>query len=251
MTSVTETGAADARVVLFVSDIHLSALRPEMVAAFRRFLERDAADAQALYILGDLFDLWVGDDDPETVNTGAMDAIAALGRRGVPVHLMHGNRDFLFGPDGARRANVTLIDDPTRIELFGVPTLLMHGDLLCTDDRRYLELRARYRRPWIMSAFRTLPRAVRAGIGRRLRQKSEQAKQLAPREIMDANPEAVADVLRANGYPRLIHGHTHRPARHEHLVDGRVCERWVLADWYTRGSYLRVTPGGIESVALD
>ena len=92
---------------------------------------------------------------------------------------------------------------------------------------------------------------MRAGIGRRLRQKSEQAKQLAPREIMDANPEAVADVLRANGYPRLIHGHTHRPARHEHLVDGRVCERWVLADWYTRGSYLRVTPGGIESVALD
>jgi UDP-2,3-diacylglucosamine hydrolase len=251
MTSATATPAIDARPVLLVSDIHLSASRPEMVAAFHRFLERDAAEAQALYILGDLFDLWVGDDDPDPVNTGAMDAIGALGRRGVQVHLMHGNRDFLFGRDGARRAHVSLIDDPTRVELFGVPTLLMHGDLLCTDDRRYIELRARYRRPWIMSAFRTLPRAVRVGIGRGLRRKSERAKRVTRPEIMDANPDAVAGALRAHGYPRLIHGHTHRPARHEHLVDGRLCERWVLADWYTRGSYLRVTRGGIESVALD
>jgi UDP-2,3-diacylglucosamine hydrolase len=251
MTGAAGAAAGDAQPVLFVSDVHLSASRPEMVAAFHRFLERDALEARALYILGDLFDLWVGDDDLDPVSIGAMDALAALARRGVQVRLMHGNRDFLFGRAGARRANVTLIDDPTRVELFGVPTLLMHGDTLCTDDRRYLELRARYRRPWIMSAFRTLPRGVRAGIGQKLRRKSEQAKQSTPREVMDANPDAVAAVLRAHDYPRLIHGHTHRPARHEHMLDGRVCERWVLADWYTHGSYLRVAPDGLSSISVE
>jgi UDP-2,3-diacylglucosamine hydrolase len=249
--SATPPAATATRPILLASDIHLSASRPEMVAAFHRFLEREAAGAQALYLLGDLFDLWVGDDDPDVVNTAAMDAIAALAARGVPVYLMHGNRDFLFGRHGARRANVTLIDDPTVVDFFGVRTLLMHGDLLCTDDHVYLEQRARYRRPWVLAAFRALPRSVRVSIGQHFRRKSERAKQSTPREIMDVNAAAVGEVLRAHGYPRLIHGHTHRAAVHEHVVDGRVCERWVLGDWYRRGGYLRVTPEGIEAVALD
>lgn len=243
--------AIDSRPILLASDIHLSASRPDMVAAFHRFLERDARGAQALYILGDLFELWVGDDDPDPVNTDALDAIAALGAGGVRVHLMHGNRDFLFGRDGARRANLTLVDDPMQVDFFGVPTLLMHGDTLCTDDIVYLEQRNRYRRPWVLAAFLTLPRVVRVGIGRHFRRKSERAKKVKPREIMDVNDTAVAELLRAHGYPRLIHGHTHRPARHEHVVDGRRCERWVLGDWYRHASYLRVTPQGVESVPLS
>ncbi|MGA8053163.1 MAG: UDP-2,3-diacylglucosamine diphosphatase [Burkholderiales bacterium] len=243
---------SDARVrpILLASDLHLSSARPQIAEAFVGFLEHTAAESQALYLLGDLFDLWVGDDDPDPLNLAVLDALGRLTARNVPVYLMHGNRDFLFGEAGARRAGVRLVDDPTRVRFFGTQTLLMHGDTLCTDDAEYLEQRARYRRPWVLRGFLALPRFLRVGVGQYFRRKSERAKRVTPREIMDVNPQAVADTLRANGYPRLIHGHTHRPARHEHVVDGRVCERWVLGDWYSHGSYLRVMPAGIESVLL-
>jgi UDP-2,3-diacylglucosamine hydrolase len=236
--------------VLFVSDVHLSGARPEMVAAFLRFLETDARAASTLYILGDLFDLWVGDDDPDPVNLRAMEALARLARSGVTVRVMHGNRDFLFGADGARRSGVDLIDDPTVIDLFGTPTLLMHGDTLCTDDVEYLKQRARYRRPWVLGGFLALPRALRAGIGRHFRAKSERAKRVTAPIIMDVNDGAVADALRRSGCVRLIHGHTHRPARHALTVDGRACERFVLADWYRNASYLRAAPDGLRAVSL-
>lgn len=250
MTEAKGGHAHGARPVLFVSDVHLSGARPEMVEAFLQFLEQEARGASALYILGDLFDLWVGDDDPDPINLRVMDALAQLGRSGVAVRVMHGNRDFLFGAEGARRSGVELIDDPTVIDLFGTPTLLLHGDTLCTDDTEYLRQRARYRRPWVLSAFLALPRAVRVAIGRHFRQKSERSKRVTPPTIMDANDAAVADALRNAGCARLIHGHTHRPARHELTVDGRACERFVLADWYARASCLRADPDGLRTVVL-
>jgi UDP-2,3-diacylglucosamine hydrolase len=236
--------------VLFASDVHLSGARPEMVASFLRFLEADARGASALYILGDLFDLWVGDDDPDPINLQVMEALAQLARAGVAVRVMHGNRDFLFGADGARRSGVELIEDPTVIDLFGTPTLLMHGDTLCADDTEYLRQRARYRQPWVLSGFLALPRAVRVAIGRHFRRKSERSKRVTAPMIMDVNDAAVAEALRRAGCARLIHGHTHRPSRHELTIDGRACERIVLADWYTRGSYLRADPDGLREVRL-
>jgi UDP-2,3-diacylglucosamine hydrolase len=235
---------------LIASDLHLSAARPAIVESFFAFLGGAARQADAFYILGDLFDLWVGDDDPDPLNGAVLDGLAGLAGSGVRVFLMHGNRDFLFGRHGAARAGLELIADPTLVDLYGTPTLLMHGDTLCTDDVAYLTQRNRYRRPWIIAAFLALPRAVRVGIGQRLRQKSERTKRATPPAVMDAHPDAIARVLREHGYPRLVHGHTHRPARHEHVVDGQRCERWVLPDWYQRGGYLRCDASGCVPVAL-
>ena len=167
-----------------------------------------------------------------------------------PVRLMHGNRDFLFSQGAARRDGVELLADPTVRDLFGTRTLLTHGDLLCTDDVRYQRYRARVRRPGVTRAFLALPRAVRHAIGGGLRRVSETEKRAKAPVIMDVNTGAVEEALRRHAYPRLIHGHTHRPGRHVHVVDGHACERWVLADWYERGSYLRCDERGCEAVAL-
>lgn len=216
------------------------------------FLRTEAARAAALYILGDLFEYWVGDEEAETAfNRDILEGLAALAAAGVPVSLMHGNRDFLVGRRAARRARLALIDDPKMVELFGVPTLLMHGDTLCTEDVRYQEVRARWRRPLIIRAFLLLPLALRRRIGVRLREVSERTKRGTSVDIMDVSTTAVEQVLRRYGYPRLIHGHTHRPAHHVHEVDGRRCERWVLGDWYRAGSYLRVDAAGVTSVSLQ
>ena len=235
---------------LFVSDLHLSPARPQIAELFYRFLENEAREAAALYILGDLFDMWVGDDDPHPLNNSVMDALTRLSRSGVRLFVMHGNRDFLFGSRGAERVGAQILPDPTLLDLNGTPTLLMHGDTLCTDDFEYQQQRARYRRPWVLRGFLALPRALRVEIAQHFRRKSERTKRVTAPRIMDVNTGAVEAALRAHGYPRLIHGHTHRPARHLHLVDARRCERWVLADWYERGSYLRCDPQGLASVML-
>jgi UDP-2,3-diacylglucosamine hydrolase len=164
---------------------------------------------------------------------------------------MHGNRDFLFGARAAARGGLRLIADPTRRDLFRVPTLLMHGDSLCTDDIRYQRYRARVRRPRVVRLFLALPRAARRAIGLGLRRFSESEKGAKSAAIMDVNAGAVEAALRASGCPRLIHGHTHRPGHHAHVVDGRACERWVLGDWYERGSYLRCDERGCEAMVLD
>jgi UDP-2,3-diacylglucosamine hydrolase len=239
------------RPALFVADLHLSAERPGMAERFVRFLAEEARDAGALYILGDMLDHWIGDeeiDDP--FNRRLLDALANLHASGVAVHFLHGNRDFLLSGRAAARAGLQLIHDPTVRELFGTRTLLMHGDTLCTDDLRYQRYRARVRRPAVIRAFLALPRGVRRAIAGGLRSVSETEKRAKAPVIMDVNEAAVADVLRANGYPRLIHGHTHRPGRHVHAVDGQTCERWVLGDWYERASYLRCDARGCETVAL-
>ncbi len=215
-------------------------------------MREEARAASALYILGDLFDHWLGDDlGDEPFNRSPLAALAALAASDVEVSLLHGNRDFLFGAAAARRGGVRLLPDPTERVLFGVPTLLMHGDSLCTDDVRYQRYRALARRPGTRRTLLALPRALRRAIGLGMRHISESEKRVKSEAIMDVSEVAVEAVLREHGYPRLIHGHTHRPGRHVHLVDGHACERWVLSDWYRQGSYLRCDERGCEAVALS
>jgi len=240
------------RPVLFASDLHLSPERPAIVARFCRFLQEEARAAGALYILGDLLEHWIGDDDAdESFNRDLLARVAGLADSGVEVSLMHGNRDFLFSGRAAAQAGMTLIPDTVERELFGVRTLLMHGDTLCTDDVRYQRYRGWVRRPGLIRAFLALPRGVREAIGGGLKRVSAGEKRVKAPAIMDVNEAAIETALRTHGYPRLIHGHTHRPARHVHVVDGRACERWVLADWYERGSYLRCDAQGCTAIPLD
>jgi UDP-2,3-diacylglucosamine hydrolase len=240
------------RPVLFVSDLHLSPERPALAERFVRFLREEAAAAAALYILGDLLEHWIGDDDAdEPFNRALLARIAGLAASGVEVTLMHGNRDFLLSRTAAARAGMQLVPDPVERELFGVRTLLMHGDTLCTDDHRYQRYRTWVRRPGLIRAFLALPRTVREAIGGGLKRVSAGEKRIKAPAIMDVNVGTVETTLRAHGYPRLIHGHTHRPARHVHVVDGHACERWVLADWYERASYLRCDAQGCAPVMLD
>ena len=177
--------------------------------------------------------------------------LKALTASGVPCYVMHGNRDFLLSAAVATRAGMTLIPDAVERDLFGVRTLLMHGDTLCTDDLRYQRYRSWVRRPGLVRAFLALPRGVREAIGGGLKRVSAGEKRIKAPAIMDVNEGAVETVLRAHGYPRLIHGHTHRPASHVHVVDGRACERWVLADWYERASYLRCDAQGCTAIPLN
>jgi UDP-2,3-diacylglucosamine hydrolase len=239
------------RPVLFASDLHLSPERPAIVERFFRFLREEAAGAAALCILGDLLDHWYGDEDADDAfNREVFAAFAALGAHGVEVCMLHGNRDFLLSEAAAARGGVRLVADPTLRELFGVRTLLMHGDTLCTDDIGYQRFRAQVRRPGVIRAWLALPFGVRRAIGGGVKRLSARGKRVKPATIMDVNAGAVEALLRAHGYPRLIHGHTHRPNRHVHVVDGHVCERWVLGDWYERGSYLRCDERGCEAVLL-
>lgn len=237
---------------LFISDLHLTAERPQTNQQFFDFLSTAAPEADALYILGDLFEYWVGDDDGEDpLNASVSDALAQLGRSGVRVYFLHGNRDFLVGQTFAARSGVQLIADPTVVDLYGVRTLLMHGDTLCTDDVEYQKARAQFRDPQMQAKLLQLPLAVRHQQARQLRAQSEANKAGKTAEIMDVSLATVEQVLREQNFPRLIHGHTHRPARHQHIVDGRRCERWVLSDWYERGSYLHCDVAGCSARAIS
>jgi UDP-2,3-diacylglucosamine hydrolase len=235
----------------FISDLHLGAATAGANAALLRFLRETAPGADALYVLGDLFEAWIGDDALEQpFEHEVADAFRALADSGVPVYFMRGNRDFLIGARFARESGMTILDDPALVDLYGTPTLLMHGDTLCTGDVEYQKFRRKVRNPVVQRLFLALPLALRRRIARSLRGRSVQAKQGKAMAIMDVAPAAVEEVLRKHGRPRLIHGHTHRPARHEHMVDGRACERWVLADWYEHGSYLRCDAGGCSPQPL-
>jgi UDP-2,3-diacylglucosamine hydrolase len=240
------------RPALFVADLHLSPERPAMAARFLRFLADEARAGAALYILGDLFDHWIGDDDAdEPFNREVLGALGALAASGVEVHFLHGNRDFLLSGRAAVRGGLQLIHDPTVRDLFGTRTLLMHGDTLCTDDVRYQRFRARVRRPAVVRTFLALPHRLRRAIVGGLRSMSETEKGAKPPEIMDVSAPTVEAALRTHGYPRLIHGHTHRPGRHVYTIDGQTCERWVLGDWYQRASYLCCDARGCAAIVLD
>jgi UDP-2,3-diacylglucosamine hydrolase len=236
---------------LFIADLHLCSTRSRITELFERFLRDTAAGAERLYILGDLFEYWAGDDDlGDPFNARMARALRDAAERGTAIYLMHGNRDFLLGELFMADCGATLLPDPTLIDLYGKPTLLMHGDTLCTDDHDYLAFRAMVREPQWQATFLAKPLAARKAQIEELRRRSETEKSLKAAEIMDANPQAIANALREHRYPRLIHGHTHRPARHEHRVDGMLCERWVLPDWYETGGYLRCDAGGCELIPI-
>jgi UDP-2,3-diacylglucosamine hydrolase len=235
----------------FISDLHLTPERPESTETALRFLRDTATKAERLYILGDLFDYWVGDEAlAEKTPVQVAKALHELGSAGTQVFFMHGNRDFLIGPRFAEAAGLRLLPDPSIVTLYDRPTLLMHGDTLCTDDVDYLRFRETVRDPAWQAAFLAKPVAERTRYAESVRSESEHAKATKSMVIMDVSPVAVEAVLRQNDYPRLIHGHTHRPARHEHIVDDRVCERHVLADWYENGAYLVCDRNGCESVTI-
>ena len=236
---------------LFISDLHLAPERPELVEAFHGLVRGRARGAAALYAIGDLFDAWLGDDQlKEPLASDAASAFAALAASGTRVYLQRGNRDFLLGERFAQAAAATLLPDAIVHDLHGTPTLIMHGDQLCTDDADYQRFRAYWQDPAHRRRLLALPYFVRRGIAALFRSRSRHATALKPEAIMDVNANAVAEALREHGVSRLIHGHTHRPARHVHEVDGRACERYVLAAWYTAASYLEVTPDGVTPRSL-
>lgn len=246
------TTEALAAASLFISDLHLTAERPAANGRFFRFLDDTAAAASELYILGDLFEAWVGDDalaDPLHAEVAA--ALRALSARGVRVYLMHGNRDFLLAEAFCHASGAKLLPEPYVADLYGVSTLLMHGDTLCTDDVDYQHLRRMVRDPAWQAAFLRRPLAERVAMARELRNRSEQIKGDKRPEIMDVNAAAVATAFRRHGVQRMIHGHTHRPARHCLVVDGVACERWVLPDWYDTGGYLACDATGCRLCMLD
>jgi UDP-2,3-diacylglucosamine hydrolase len=236
---------------LFISDLHLSRERPALVEAFHALMVGQARGAAALYVPGDLFDAWLGDDQlREPLAADVAQSFADLAASGTPVYLQRGNRDFLLGERFARAAGATLLDDAVVHDVHGTPTLIMHGDALCTDDVDYQRFRAYWQSAARRRRLLALPYALRRGIAAFLRARSKRATASKPETIMDVNAGAVADALRRHGVTRLIHGHTHRPARHELTVDGRSCERYVLADWYRSASYLRVDAAGITACNL-
>jgi UDP-2,3-diacylglucosamine hydrolase len=238
--------------VLFIADLHLSAEDPSAVDRFLHFVTRTAAQARALYILGDLFEAWVGDDDLELpVHCTVAAALRGLSDNGVDVFVMHGNRDFLLGDGFCRTSGARLLPDPSVVVLQGTPTLLMHGDSLCTDDRSYQQLRAQIRDPAWQQAVLARPLTERRQMARQLREQSETAKDGKSMAIMDVNATAVVEAFRSSSCQRLIHGHTHRPARHEEIVNGSVFERWVLPDWYAGGGYLRCDRDGCHLLSLN
>ena len=240
---------------LFISDLHLSAERPDANEQFFRFLGDEARRAQALYVLGDLFEYWAGDDelkDPagDPLASDVAQGLHHLCDAGVTVHVMHGNRDFLIAGNFCSAAGASLLADPSVVEINGTRALLMHGDTLCTDDRDYQAWRLTARSETWQREFLAKPLTERhAAIGA-LREKSKQVIAAKPAEIMDVNADAVRDAFRRHGVRRLIHGHTHRPARHDVEVDGARCERWVLPDWYGRGGYLVLDDVGPRLVSF-
>lgn len=234
---------------LFISDLHLDPGRPEITQLFLAFLQR-ARTAESLYILGDLFEAWIGDDDDSELALTVQDGLRQLSEHGTPVYLMHGNRDFLLGNDFESRAGCRLLPDPTVIDLYGAPTLLMHGDLLCTDDREYQQFRSQVRDPAWQRNVLSKPLSERRQMAAALRGESQQAIAGKDAQIMDVNQGEVETVMRRHGVRRLIHGHTHRPAVHEFELDGAPARRIVLGDWYDQGSTLYCDTGGCELTTL-
>lgn len=235
---------------LFISDLHLDESRPEGLARFERFLKEVAPGADALYILGDLFEYWVGDDSlqlplPARAAAGLREAAARL-----PVKLMHGNRDFLVASGFSQATGVALIGDPTAVELYGTRALLLHGDTLCTDDAAYQAFRRKVRDPAWQAAALAQPLPQRIALAQVMREQSEGAKQGKATEIMDVAPAEVERAFAESGCTLMIHGHTHRPGRHVYRVDGRECVRWVLPDWYEGGGYLEVSPEGVRAAEV-
>jgi UDP-2,3-diacylglucosamine hydrolase len=223
---------------LFVSDVHLNSSRPNIVRAFIEFLDHKARHADALFILGDLFDEWLGDDDDKAPHGEVTDALAALSSNGPPISVVHGNHDFLLGKKFAKRAGCVLLGDHTSIDVYGTSTLIMHGDTLCTRDIDYQNFRKMTRNPIMQKMFLSMSLKKRAEKAAGVRHESKKDVALKSDEIMDVTPSAVDDIMRKHQVRHLIHGHTHRPAIHNFLLDDQEATRIVLGDWYEQDSVL-------------
>lgn len=236
---------------LFISDLHLCDSRPDIIQAFTQFLETTAIQAEALYILGDLFEYWPGDDAIATgMHRDSIQALKQLSDKGVNTFFMHGNRDFLIGKGFAEATNMQLLPDPTLIEGYGQRFLLSHGDALCTDDTAYQAFRTTVRTQAWQTEFLSQTLDDRIAYIASIRMKSEQEKSIKSMEIMDVNNQAVEALLTEHAFPTLIHGHTHRPAQHAHDIAQHHCQRWVLGDWYEQGSYLQLDATGLHAHKL-
>ena len=233
---------------LFIADLHLQTEEPAITAGFLRFLQGEARQADALYILGDLFEAWIGDDDPNPLHQQIASAIKAVVDAGVPCYFIHGNRDFLVGQRFARQSGMLLLAEEERLDLYGREVLIMHGDTLCTDDPGYLAFRAKVHTPWIQRLFQALPLFIRRRIAARMRADSKAANSSKSMDIMDVNPQAVVDVMERHHVQWLIHGHTHRPAVHELQANGQPAWRVVLGAWHSEGSMVKVTPDDVELI---
>ncbi len=235
---------------LFVSDVHLDASAPDATAQFFDFLREYAAHADALYILGDLFEVWVGDDDPDPEKGRVIGALRSLTDSGVATFVIHGNRDFLLGRTFCDQAGVRLLQDPVVIELDGERVLITHGDALCTDDHSYQELRSSVRTTNWQTRFLALPFGVRDSFANKARKGSKEHNARTAPQIQDVNSEAVETAFRTAHVRRMIHGHTHRPGVHDTVVDGEPAQRIVLGAWYEQGSYLVYENGAYELKTL-
>lgn len=241
---------------LFVSDLHLDPQRPGITGLFLRFLREEAIGAEALYVLGDLFEAWIGDDVPTDVGEAVAGGLRAVAESGTPVFFMRGNRDFLVGDAYAQRCGMRILPDPVVVMLYGHPTLLMHGDLLCTDDTAYQAFRRQVRDPAWQAQFLAQPLQARLAMAAQARAASREHQAsvgagMGGEDITDVAPATVEATLARFGVDRLIHGHTHRPAIHSLVAGGRACRRIVLGDWYTQGSVLRVDVDGFALASIS
>lgn len=237
--------------LLFISDLHLDAAWPAACAQFQAFLRTAGGDAEALFILGDLFESWVGDDDDDVLRATVRADLAALTRTGTACYVMHGNRDFLIGTRFEVETGCQLLPDPSILELGGERVLLSHGDLLCRADASYQQLRAQVRRPRWQRRFLRLPLDTRRQLAGAARAGSQKHLQRTRYEVMDVTPAAVEAAMRAARVRTLIHGHTHRPAVHEFQLDGAPSRRIVLGDWYDQGSVLAWQDGRFRLESLQ
>lgn len=240
----------DVKPTLFISDLHLDPRRPDILGQFQRFTEDYAPKAEAVYILGDFVEYWIGDDDSAHGLDASFSQLQRLAAQ-IPVYLMHGNRDFLIGTDFARRYGILLLQDPAVIDLNGRRCLLMHGDTLCTDDVKYQAFRRMVRDEKWQREFLQKPLAERRQIVMGLRATSKQAILEKPEEIMDVNQDAVSACMKQHGVSLLIHGHTHRPGIHTFEIDNQPARRVVLGDWYNRGNVLIYRPDDFEPRSTD
>ncbi|MCK4742792.1 MAG: UDP-2,3-diacylglucosamine diphosphatase [Sulfuriflexus sp.] len=229
---------------LFISDLHLDANLPELTELFVHFMREQAPTADAVYILGDLFEAWVGDDDDREGTQLFIDELRALSDKGVPLYIMQGNRDFLFAEGLVKRTGCKLLPDPTVIDLYGLATLLMHGDSLCTDDIQHQESRAMLRSDEWKARFLSQPLSDRIQQAKEYRSMSRKHLKDAPDAIMDVNAEAVVEAMQQHNVLQMIHGHTHRPDMHSLSVNGQDAKRIVLGDWGNKGSVLHCNKTG-------
>lgn len=235
---------------LFIADLHLQTEEPAITAGFLRFLHGTAREADALYILGDLFEAWIGDDDPSPLHQQVAGALKALTESGVPCYFIHGNRDFLLGNRFAKACGMTLLPQEQVLELYGRNVLIMHGDTLCTDDVGYQAFRAKVHQPWLQKLFLALPLFVRRRIAAKMRAGSRAANSSKSLEIMDVNPQAVVETMEKHRVQYVIHGHTHRPAIHKLTANNAPAWRAVLGAWHSEGSMVRVSASDIELIAF-